>query len=155
VLGGHLLLWASYATRNQLELARTDALEVLLLTTLLVVLPPVLAGSVYFVFWHSLQHMLRMNTLLGRPATGSWTALGRELGFFLRHAAPLLAVSVAALAVLYRWEWARAAGGPMLISLALLVASVVTLPHAVLVTLALDAARWRKQPPVPVFGRDG
>ena len=60
-------------------------------------------------------------------------------------------MSVAALAVLYGLAWARAASGPMLVSLALLVASVVTLPHALLVTLGLDAARWRRpaspQPP--------
>lgn len=149
VLGGHALLWSSYVAREQPELARTDGLEVLLLSALLAVLPPVLAGSVYFVFWHSLQHMLRMNAVMGRPAIGGWNALGRELGFFLRQAAPLLAVSVAALAALYCWEGARAASGPVLISWALLVASVVTLPHAVLVTLALDAARWRKNKPFP------
>jgi len=145
VLGGHLLLWGSYV--GQPQLARTDLLEVLLLLTLLVVLPPVLAGSVYFVFWHSLQHILRMNAVMGRPATSSWAALGQELGFFLRRSAPLLALSVGALAVLYSWEWARAGGRPVLISWALLVASVVTLPHAVLVTLGLDAARWRKKQP--------
>ena len=142
VLAGHLALWGSYAALAQFELARTDALEALLLTTLLAVLPPVLAGSVYFVFWHSLQHVLRMNALLAPAASGR--PLRMELGSFLRRAAPLLAVSLAALAVLYNWAWARAASGPVLISLALLVASVVTLPHALLVTLGMDAARWRR-----------
>ncbi|TPG72290.1 Brp/Blh family beta-carotene 15,15'-dioxygenase [Hymenobacter nivis] len=144
VLAGHALLWASYWLTSQHRLARTDVLEVLLLSGLLVVLPPVLSAGVYFVFWHSLQHVLRMNALMGRPFAGSWGALGPQLGFFLRRSAPLLLVSVAALAALYGWEWARAAGGPALISLALLVASVVTLPHALLVTLGLDAARWRR-----------
>jgi hypothetical protein len=80
---------------------------------------------------------------MGQPFGGSWAALGAQLGFFLRRSAPLLAISMAALAGLYGLAWARAASGPMLISLALLVASVVTLPHALLVTLGLDAARWR------------
>lgn len=142
VLGGHGLLWLAYCRRGQAGLARTDALEVLLLSTLLLVLPPLLSAGVYFVGWHSLQHVLRMSHLMGPPATAA--RLGPALGFFLRRAAPLLLVSLAGLAVLYGLAWARAASGPVLVSLALLVASVVTLPHALLVTLALDAARWRQ-----------
>lgn len=142
VLVGHLALWGSYVLLGQSNLARTDVLEVLLLLALLAALPPVLAGSVYFVGWHSLQHVLRMNTLMGHPTTNR--PLWAEIGFFLKRAAPLLAVSVAALGVLYAWQWARAGSGPVLVSLALLVASVVTLPHALLVTLGMDAARWRR-----------
>lgn len=143
VLAGHLGLWLSYWLSGQRRLARIDALETLLLSFLLVALPPLLSASVYFVFWHSLQHVLRMNAVMGQPFSGSRAGLWAQLGFFLRRSAPLLAVSVAALAVLYGLAWARAAGGATLISLALLVASVVTLPHALLVTLGLDAARWR------------
>jgi Brp/Blh family beta-carotene 15,15'-monooxygenase len=145
VLAGHLGLWASYWRTGQRRLAHADILEALLLSFLLLALPPVLAAGVYFVFWHSLQHVLRMNNIMGQPSAGTPPALGAQLGFFLRRSAPLLAVSVAALAVLYSLAWARAASGPALISLALLVASVVTLPHALLVTLGLDAARWRRQ----------
>lgn len=144
VLAGHLALWGSYWLTRQLHLARTDMQEVLLLSFLLLALPPLLSASVYFVFWHSLQHVLRMNALMGQPAGGSLPALGTQLGFFLRRSAPLLAISVAGLAGLYGLAWARAASGPTLISLALLAASVVTLPHALLVTLGLDAARWRR-----------
>ncbi len=144
LLAGHALLWASYWLTKQRRLALTDMMEALLLSFLLVVLPPVLSAGVYFVFWHSLQHVLRMNAVMGRPFAGSWRTLWAELGFFLKRSAPLLAISIVALAVLYGLAWARAAGGPVLISLALLVASVVTLPHALLVTLGLDAARWRR-----------
>ena len=143
VLAGHLGLWASYWRTGQYHLARTDILEALLLSLLLLALPPVLSAGMYFVFWHSLQHVLRMNAVMGQPAAKNLPALGAQIGFFLRRSAPLLAVSVAGLAVLYGLAWARAASGPALISLALLVASVVTLPHALLVTLGLDAARWR------------
>jgi Brp/Blh family beta-carotene 15,15'-monooxygenase len=144
VLAGHLGLWASYWLTRQLRLARTDIQEVLLLSFLLVALPPILSASVYFVFWHSLQHVLRMNALMGQSGSGSLPELRAQLWFFLRRAAPLLAISVAALGVLYGLAWARAASGPVLVSLALLAASVVTLPHALLVTLGLDAARWRQ-----------
>jgi hypothetical protein len=85
-----------------------------------------------------------MNQLMGRPTASGWAELRSGLAFFLRRATPLLAVSVAGLVVLYSQPWVRAGGGPVLLSLALLVASVVTLPHALLVTLGLDAAHgWR------------
>jgi Brp/Blh family beta-carotene 15,15'-monooxygenase len=148
VLAGHLGLWLSYWLSEQRQLARTDIVEALLLSFLLVALPPLLSASVYFVFWHSLQHVLRMNAVMGRPAGGSWVDLRTQLGFFLRQAAPLLAISVAGLVVVYGLAWAHGASGPALVSLALLAASVVTLPHALLVTLGLDAARWR-QPEIP------
>ncbi len=145
VLVGHLGLWLSYWLTRQLRLARTDMQEVLLLSFLLVTLPPLLSASVYFVFWHSLRHVLRMSELMGQPFGGSWAGLRTQLGFFLRRSAPLLAISVAGLAGLYALAWARAASGPTLIGLALLAASVVTLPHALLVTLGLDANRWRQE----------
>lgn len=144
VLTGHFGLWASYWLTQQLRLVRTDMQEALLLSFLLITLPPLLSASVYFVFWHSLQHVLRMSTLMGRTYGGSPAGLRAQLGFFWRQAAPLLALSVAGLATLYGLAWAHGAGGPVLISLALLAASVVTLPHALLVTLGLDAIRWRR-----------
>ena len=141
VLGGHLLLWAGYWRTGQSALAATDMAEALLLSVLLAVLPPVLSAGVYFVFWHSLQHVLRMNGLMGRPVPATWAMLRRDTGFFLRRAAPLLLVSLAALGGIYAWVWVRmGSSGPVFISVALLVASVVTLPHALLVTLGLDAA---------------
>ena len=145
VVVGHLLLWASYWWQQEGRLARTDALEVLLLSVLLVVLSPILSGTVYFVCWHSLQHVLRMNQLMDRTPTTQQPQLGAELRFFLRRSAPLLLISVAGLAVLFGLAWARAASGTVLVSLTLLAASVVTLPHALLVTLGMDAARWRQQ----------
>ena len=82
VLAGHLGLWLSYWLSGQRQVVRTDALETLLLSFLLVALPPLLSASVYFVFWHSLQHMLRMNALMHRPATGQAPGLRAQLGFF-------------------------------------------------------------------------
>ena len=145
VVVGHLLLWGSYLWQQEARIARTDALEVLLLSVLLVVLSPILSGTVYFVCWHSLQHVLRMNQLMDRTPSTQRPQLGAELRFFLRRSAPLLLISVAGLAVLFGLAWARAASGTVLVSLTLLAASVVTLPHALLVTLGMDAARWRQQ----------
>ncbi len=144
VMGGLVLLWLSYLGQQQGALVRTDVLETLLLTILLLVLPPVLAAGVYFVFWHSLQHVLRMNHLMDRVSAAPRRGLGAELRFFLRRSAPLLLISLGGLALVFGLAWARAASGPVLLSLALLAASVVTLPHALLVTLGMDAAQWRR-----------
>jgi len=152
VLAGYLWLWGSYILTGQRRLAGIDVLETLLLSFLLLALPPLLSASVYFVFWHSLQHVLRMNAVMGQPPSGSGATLRAQLGFFWRRSAPLLAISVAGLAVVYGMAWAHGASGPAFISLALLAASVVTLPHALLVTLGLDAARWRHLGPSPRHG---
>ena len=144
VLAGLALLWLSYYQQRQGELARTDALETGLLVALLLVLPPVLAAGVYFVFWHSLQHVLRMNQLMDRTPATPRRSLWAELRFFLRRSAPLLLVSLGGLALVFGLAWTRAANGTVLVSLALLAASVVTLPHALLVTLGMDATRWRR-----------
>ena len=147
VVLGHLLLWLGYVWQRQSGLARTDLLEVLLLTSLLVVLQPVLAGGVYFVFWHSLQHVLRMNQLMAPSLAGPRPGLWAEMRFFLRRSAPLLLISLTGLAVVFGLAWMRAPSGTVLVSLTLLAASVVTLPHALLVTLGMDAARWRQKQP--------
>ncbi|MBC6605943.1 Brp/Blh family beta-carotene 15,15'-dioxygenase [Hymenobacter sp. BT188] len=143
VAGGHLLLWASYFRYGHHATARMDMLEAGLLIALLVVLPPLLSAGVYFVFWHSLHHVLRMNQLMGRHLLSRRLLLGPELGFFLRRSAPLLALSLTGLAILYGIAWWQAATESVLVSLALLVASIVTLPHALLVTLGMDTVRWR------------
>ena len=158
VAAGHAALWGLYARRGQWALVRTDLLEVLLLTGLLLALPPRLSVGVYFVFWHSLQHVLRLNSWLGYPVAVK-SPFGREglvpqLAFFLRRAAPLLLLSCVALLVLGRVLAARLPDEAAWFSLALVVASIVTLPHALLVTWVMDAPRWQqlrpgKRPVVP------
>ncbi|MFD1466724.1 Brp/Blh family beta-carotene 15,15'-dioxygenase [Hymenobacter caeli] len=146
VVGGHLALWACYAYRHQWALLRTEVFEVAVLVGLLLALPPQLSVGVYFVFWHSLQHVLRLTSWLGyAPAPGSprtGPALWPQLGFFLRRAAPLLLLSCAALLLLGRLLAPHLPNGAAWFSLALVVASIVTLPHALLVTLVMDAPRW-------------
>ena len=145
VAGGHLALWSGYAARHRWALVRTELLEVLLLTGLFVALPPRLSVAVYFVFWHSLQHVLRLNGWLGFAGARERNArLLPQLAIFLRRAAPLLLVSCAALLLLGRLLAPRLPDATAWFSLALVVASIVTLPHALLVTLVMDAPQWRR-----------
>lgn len=145
VVVGHLALWGFLGWQRAFARWRRDAREVLLLTGLLVALPPLLALGVYFVFWHSLQHVLRLTSAFGYVASEQVRRplpLGRELFFFGRRALPVFAVSLAAVALPYALgiapHWSQAGLG-----LAVVAASVVTLPHALLVSLVMDAPKWR------------
>ncbi|WP_375417555.1 Brp/Blh family beta-carotene 15,15'-dioxygenase [uncultured Hymenobacter sp.] len=154
VAAGHLALWGGYAARRHWAALGLDARDVAVLLLLFVSLPPLLSVGVYFIFWHSLQHVLRLTPLLGYAAPAGVPGqpgreLLRQLGFFIRRAAPLLLLSCAALLVLGYLLAARLPDGAAWFSLALVVASVVTLPHAVLVTLVMDAAKWRPRPAGP------
>jgi Brp/Blh family beta-carotene 15,15'-monooxygenase len=147
VVGGHAVLWAGYATQRRTHFLKTDLVEVAVLTLLFVALPPRLSVAVYFVFWHSLQHILRLNGLLGY-ASGTTSKAARpellaQLGFFLRRAAPLLLVSCVALLVLGHMLAPRLLDATAWFSLALVVAAIVTLPHALLVTAVMDGHRWK------------
>ena len=151
VVAGHVGLWLTLAFGRRWALLGTELAEVVVLTGLFAALPPQLSVGVYFVFWHSLQHVLRLNGWLGyRAAPGSGTGsqlaqLWPQLLFFLRRAAPLLLLSCVALLVLGRVLAARLPDASAWFSLALVVASVVTLPHALLVTLVMDAPQWRRK----------
>ncbi|AMR27913.1 hypothetical protein A0257_12995 [Hymenobacter psoromatis] len=153
---GHLALWACYAKRREIRRLRTDAGEVLLLTVLFLAVPPLLALGVYFVFWHSLRHMLRLNRVFGYEALGghrrAWATLGREVAFFIRRAFPLLLVSLAVPAGLYLLVPARLAARDTLLGIAVLTAAILTLPHALLVSVALDAGNWRAGKNKPKIG---
>ena len=144
VAGGHLALWAFYARQRRWELLAAELVELSVLLTLFLTVPPRLAVSVYFIFWHSLQHVLRMNRWLGYPVPGLRLALLPQLTFFLRRAAPLLLLSCTALLGLGYALAGRLPNPGAWFSLALVVASVVTLPHALLVTLVMDAPRPQK-----------
>ena len=152
VLAGHLGLWAVLARQQAVGRAHRDAQEVLLLGGLCAALPPLLALGVYFVFWHSLQHVLRLTPLLGYAAGPgrTWTALGRELVFFSRRALPVLLVSGGALAGAYALGRAWLPAQDAWLGLAVLAASVVTLPHALLVSVVMDAPKWRPGPRLAV-----
>ncbi|HEX8655971.1 MAG TPA: Brp/Blh family beta-carotene 15,15'-dioxygenase [Hymenobacter sp.] len=147
VVAGHPVLWARYAMLGRKELLQADLMEVVLLSVLFVALPPRVSVAVYFVFWHSLQHILRLNDWLGyarhAPTRTTRAELLAHLFFFLRRAAPLLLLSCVALLVLGHLLAPRLPTETAWFSLALVVASIVTLPHAMLVTAVMDAPRWQ------------
>jgi len=145
VLVGHAALWVRYGLSGQSQRWQTDAGEAALLTALFVLLPPLLALGVYFCFWHSLQHVLRLNQVLGYSAGVAlpWQ-LGRELWLFGQQAWPLLLVSLLAIGGLIQVLAPRLTTPETWLSLALIIASVVTLPHALLVSVVLDAQKWRR-----------
>ncbi|QKG57692.1 beta-carotene 15,15'-dioxygenase, Brp/Blh family [Hymenobacter sp. BRD128] len=143
---GHLVLWACYAKQQEAQRCYTDAFEVLLLSTLFITVPPMLSLGVYFVFWHSLQHILRLNRVFGYVAAGprrTWAALGQEVVFFIRRAFPLLLLSLAVPLALYLLLPTRLAALDTLLGIAVVTAAILTLPHALLVSVALDAGKWR------------
>lgn len=146
---GHLILWGYFTWQREVARAGTDVREVALLTALFIVLPPLLATGIYFVFWHSLQHALRLNRLFGFTASRGnisvWRVLGQELVFFVRRAVPLVLLSLAGLVILYFLLPAQQRANPSTwLSLALAVAAMLTLPHALLVSVVMDAANWRR-----------
>ncbi|GAB3295098.1 Brp/Blh family beta-carotene 15,15'-dioxygenase [Hymenobacter tenuis] len=142
---GHVVLWLWYAQGRRWELLGRELLELLVLGGLLLLLTPRWSVVVYFVFWHSLQHVLRLTGWLGYGLSQPQgaRALLPQLGYFLRRAAPLLLVSCVALLVLGRLLADRLPDAPAWFSLGLVVASIVTLPHALLVTLVMDAPQRR------------
>ncbi|QIX60085.1 beta-carotene 15,15'-dioxygenase, Brp/Blh family [Hymenobacter sp. BT18] len=146
VAAGHVGLWLWYARNRRWALLSRELVELLVLAGLLLLLPPRWSVAVYFVFWHSLQHALRLTGWLGYGPQE--LPIGRtllpQLGFFLRRAAPLLLVSCAALLVLGRLLASHLPDAAAWFSLALVVASIVTLPHALLVTLVMDAPQRRR-----------
>lgn len=146
VVVGHATLWVRYGLSGQPRRWQLDAGEVTLLTALFVLLPPLLALGVYFCFWHSLQHVLRLNKVLGHAAITMATPwrLGRELWIFGQKAWPLLVVSLLAIGGLTQLLAPRLTTPETWLSLALIIASVVTLPHALLVSIVLDAPQWRR-----------
>jgi len=144
---GHLVLWGYYAKQQQSQRWHTDVWEVLLLTSLFVSLPPLLALGVYFIFWHSLQHMLRLNRVFGYATTRSermtWASLGKEVAFFIRRASPILVVSLVVPAGLYMVLPPKLAALDTLLGIAVMTAAILTLPHALLVSVVLDSPVWR------------
>ncbi|MBC6698578.1 Brp/Blh family beta-carotene 15,15'-dioxygenase [Hymenobacter sp. BT190] len=152
VAAGHGLLWLWYALDGRWGLLLRELTELLVLAALLLLLPPRWSVVVYFVFWHSLQHVLRLTGWLGYAGSSvpARRALLPQLWFYLRQAAPLLLLSCVALLGLGWMLAGRLPDASAWFSLALVVASIVTLPHALLVTLVMDAPQWLRAATRPV-----
>jgi Brp/Blh family beta-carotene 15,15'-monooxygenase len=115
---------------------RIDTLEVASLAAYFVVVPPVFALGLYFCFWHATRHIARLMLLNQTSAAALEKGdLPRALGVFFRDAAPLTGVALTLLAGLYLLAPGRAAGPEGLLAVYLVLISVLTLPHVVIVGL--------------------
>ena len=112
-----------------------DAGETLLLIVFFLSVPPILAIGIYFCFWHALRHIVRLLALdsaardalqQGRSITATWR--------FVRDAAPLTAVSIGLLAVLYAVSPGTITTPAEWIGLYLVLIAILTLPHVVVVS---------------------
>jgi Brp/Blh family beta-carotene 15,15'-monooxygenase len=110
-------------------------LETLVLVGLFSVAEPLLAVGTYFVFWHSMRHVLRTERLLGGEA--GWLRLILR---YHRRALPLTSLSLVLFLLLTTFL------GPAslveLVFLSLVLLSLLTLPHALLVAL-WDLSEWQ------------
>ena len=134
LVGTHLTL--GVVRTDDASAWRVDAVETLGLCAYFAVVPPLFAIGLYFCFWHSLRHVLRAMLVDDRASTH--LAAGhsaRAFGRFSRDAAPLTAAALIvfgglAVAVPVTPVTAGDALGLYLVGIAIL-----TLPHAVVVTL--------------------
>ena len=105
----------------------------MLLAAYFALVPPVLAVGLYFCLWHAPRHIARLVLLDGASAVAF--EKGRfPLARFVRDAAPL---TLAALALLLGFYFALPGAGtsaPALLALYLVLISVLTLPHVVVVS---------------------
>lgn len=115
---------------------RTDVLETVLLAMYFAVVPPVLALGIYFCFWHATRHIARL-MLLDETSTVALEKgdFWRALVAFTRDAAPLTGAALALLAGLYLLVPGRVVGPDGLLAVYLVLISVLTLPHVVIVGL--------------------
>lgn len=122
-----------------------DAAEVGLLAAYFALVPPILAIGLYFCLWHATRHIARL--MLVNPH--SYTALQKgafltALRGFVRDAAPLTVVALALLAGLYLLTPGSVQGLTGFLALYLVLISVLTLPHVVIVGLMdLRQGLWR------------
>lgn len=113
-----------------------DAAELGLLTAYFAVVPPIFALGMYFCLWHSLRHIARL--MLLNPSSSSALEKGAflpALKDFVRDAAPLTLAALALLALLYFFVPGDIEGPAGLLALYLVLISVLTLPHVVVVGL--------------------
>ena len=129
------LAWGYVVSSSQDKTAwALDAAEIWLLAAYFVVVPPVFALGMYFCLWHAPRHIARL-MLLNRS---SFSTLQKgvfrpALKNFVRDAAPLTAVALLLLVGLYFFVPGSAAGASGLLALYLVLISMLTLPHVVIV----------------------
>ena len=111
-----------------------DASETLGLVVFFATVPPLLAVGLYFCFWHSLRHVVRL-ILVDDDAASALDdrRYGAALGRFARDAAPLTALSLALLLALFVALPSPTVAPLELVGAYLVVIAVLTLPHTLVV----------------------
>lgn len=131
------LAWEYYLSRPQNRIPWVlEAGEVGFLALYFAIVPPVFAIGMYFCVWHAPRHIARL-MLLSRSSSA---ALQKgnflpALKDFSRDAAPLTAVALLLLAALYFFVPGNVEGAAGLLAVYLVLISVLTLPHVVIVGL--------------------
>ena len=113
-----------------------DASEVGLLAVYFAVVPPVFALGMYFCLWHAPRHIARL--MLLNPSSSAALQKGLflpALKDFVRDATPLTFVALLPLVGLYFFVPGNVTGPGGLLALYLILISVLTLPHVVVVGL--------------------
>lgn len=131
------LVWGyvNFGRHNQGAWA-LDAAEVGLLAVYFAVVPPIFALGMYFCLWHAPRHIARL-MLLNRSSSSSLEkgVFLPALKDFIRDATPLTLVALVALICLYLFVPGDVEGPAGLLALYLVLISVLTLPHVVVVGL--------------------
>jgi len=127
---GMLLVVAARIGWHQL---RRQLIGITALATLFITAEPLIGFAVYFGLWHSLQHINVLQRVLGSPGS-PLSAIA-----FARIAAPRTAISLAGLAVLLIYA-AATDRDEAILPLVIVVLSLLTLPHMVIVERL-----WRTQ----------
>lgn len=129
LVGQHagVLVLAAVGHQVRRETWGREAVNVVVLTALFGVVPPLVAFAVYFGLWHSLGHILEMLRFFRRhddePAT---------LTAFYRDAALFTLLPFAGLAGLY-WLTRAFGAQDQMIALLFIIIAVMTLPHMIIV----------------------
>lgn len=113
-----------------------DVVEIVVLAAYFFFVPPVLAVGLYFCFWHSIRHIIRLELL--KPASTRLLARGRAgpvLKSFIRDATPVTLCALALLAAFVVLLPSAPDDAPALLGAYLVAISVLTFPHVVIVCL--------------------
>ena len=114
---------------------RVEVAEVALLGAYFSLVPPILAVGLYFCLWHAARHIARLMLLdKGSADALERGRIGPAAGRFIRDAAPLTVAALAMLAGLFFVVPGSAGGLSGLLGVYLVLISVLTLPHVVVVS---------------------
>ncbi len=94
---------------------------------------PVLAIGVYFIFWHSWRHLLRLSALRTGRGAAADSATPREVGAVLVAALPCSIIALGALAGLVGTSLVTAHSAPQLAGAELALIAALTVPHCIVV----------------------